>query len=195
MTESPVVRMTSPMLKAMAHPLRRQIMSLMSDAEPMRAVDLSERLGEPANSISFHLRKLAEAGMLREAPELARDKRDRVWVSAGEAFSIPDPDQPMSAEDEWALRGYVDQVHLDLQDLIGRVLAWSAEWSSGRDPVQRAELSLGRLELTREDMAQMVQEMSEVVKRAKKRSKETADQPGRISWETVTIVAESDLGL
>ena len=52
------IRMTSPMLKAMTHPLRRRIVNVMAPDVPMRAADLARKLGEPANSVSFHLRTL-----------------------------------------------------------------------------------------------------------------------------------------
>lgn len=42
----------------------------------------------PANSISFHLHVLAKNHFIEEAPELARDKRDRVWRPLVERFRI-----------------------------------------------------------------------------------------------------------
>src|SRR5215207_5197454 len=48
----------------------------------MRAADLARELGLPANQMSFHLRQLAKYGLIVEAPEAARDQRDRVWRSA-----------------------------------------------------------------------------------------------------------------
>lgn len=44
-----------------------------------RAVDLAAEIREPANSVSFHLRQLAKYGLIEEAPERARDGRDRWW--------------------------------------------------------------------------------------------------------------------
>lgn len=38
----------------------------------------------PANQVSFHLRTLAKYGLIEEAPEEARDRRDRVWRPASE---------------------------------------------------------------------------------------------------------------
>ena len=67
------------MLRGIAHPVRNRILEEMSAGGPMRAADLAERLGVPANQASFHLRQLAKYGLVEEAPELARDGRDRVW--------------------------------------------------------------------------------------------------------------------
>ena len=50
----------------------------------MRAADVARELGIPANQASFHLRQLAKYGLVEEAPEEARDRRDRVWRVADE---------------------------------------------------------------------------------------------------------------
>ena len=67
------------MLRGIAHPMRNRILEEMSAGGPMRAADVAGRLGIPANQASFHLRQLAKYGLVEEAPELARDGRDRVW--------------------------------------------------------------------------------------------------------------------
>lgn len=67
------------MMKAMSHPLRWRIIAVVNGLGHARATDISTELGEPVNSISFHLRTLADVGILVEAPELARDARERVW--------------------------------------------------------------------------------------------------------------------
>jgi predicted ArsR family transcriptional regulator len=73
------------MLRGIAHPVRNRILDEMSAGGPMRAADLADRLGIPANSASFHLRQLAKYQLVEEAPELARDGRDRVWRVVHEA--------------------------------------------------------------------------------------------------------------
>ena len=73
------------MLRGIAHPMRNRILEEMSAGGPMRAADVAERLSIPANQASFHLRQLAKYGLVEEAPELARDGRDRVWRAAHES--------------------------------------------------------------------------------------------------------------
>jgi DNA-binding transcriptional ArsR family regulator len=76
--------------------------------EHARAADLAEALSEPANTISFHLRVLARAGIIEEAPELARDRRDRVWKQSVESFmidgEIPGVEQYLKPYLEWLQR-------------------------------------------------------------------------------------------
>ncbi|HEX3223508.1 MAG TPA: helix-turn-helix domain-containing protein [Nocardioides sp.] len=66
-------------LRAIAHPTRGRILDELGATGPMRAADVGEALGIPANQASFHLRQLAKYGVIEPAPEAARDKRDRVW--------------------------------------------------------------------------------------------------------------------
>ncbi|MGP9537630.1 helix-turn-helix domain-containing protein [Brachybacterium sp. AOP43-C2-M15] len=70
---------TRDQLRAMAHPLRLEIMERVGRRGTARAADVAADLGIPANSVSYHLRILARGGVVEEAPEAARDRRDRVW--------------------------------------------------------------------------------------------------------------------
>jgi len=73
-------RTTSASLKAYAHSTRREMLSLLRRRDHLRAVDIAEALGVAASTASFHLRVLADAGVIEEAPQHARDRRDRVWA-------------------------------------------------------------------------------------------------------------------
>jgi predicted ArsR family transcriptional regulator len=66
-------------LRAIAHPTRGRILDELGASGPMRAADVGDALGIPANQASFHLRQLAKYGVIEPAPEAARDKRDRAW--------------------------------------------------------------------------------------------------------------------
>lgn len=67
------------MMKAMSHPLRGRILAIVNGLGHARSTDIAAELGEPVNSISFHVRSLANVGILVEVPELAKDARERVW--------------------------------------------------------------------------------------------------------------------
>lgn len=66
-------------LRAIAHPVRNRVLDELQASGPARAADIARELRIPANQASFHLRQLAKYGLVEEAPEEARDKRDRVW--------------------------------------------------------------------------------------------------------------------
>jgi DNA-binding transcriptional ArsR family regulator len=78
MTESR--RISDPgVLKALSHPLRRQIYRLLNQLGPQTVTLLAEHTGADPGQLSFHLRELAKHGFIAEAPELARDRRERWW--------------------------------------------------------------------------------------------------------------------
>lgn len=180
------------MLKAMSHPLRRRILELMREDVPRRAADLAELLEAPANSVSFHLRQLATAGLIVEAPEHARDRRDRVWVAVGDGYAIPTPAEPADPEEELVLRSFLDQEALDLHDLVARVTAWAPEWSSGREERPRASLHTALLELDEDDVQWLAQELDGLMERAVERAGRPSDGRRRL-WRMVTVLADDTL--
>lgn len=72
-------------LKALAHPLRMRLVVELATQGSARAVDLAKAVGEPANSVSFHLRQLARYGLILEDPERSNDGRERWWRLASDA--------------------------------------------------------------------------------------------------------------
>jgi predicted ArsR family transcriptional regulator len=85
-------------LRAVAHPTRNRILAELHAAGTLRAADIARVLDVPANQASFHLRQLAKYGLVEEAPEEGRDRRDRVWRLAGDgtiSFKVAElRDQP-----------------------------------------------------------------------------------------------------
>lgn len=76
-------------LRALAHPVRNRILDEIEASGPVRAADVARELGIPANQASFHLRQLAKYGLVEEAPEEGRDRRDRVWrASSRSAMTV-----------------------------------------------------------------------------------------------------------
>jgi DNA-binding transcriptional ArsR family regulator len=96
---------TQEMLRAMAHPLRLQIMERVGRRGTARAADLAEEMGVAANALSYHLRTLAKAGVIEEAPEEARDRRDRVWRLTQTSYYTgqggASANDPESSDDEY----------------------------------------------------------------------------------------------
>src|SRR5699024_8590997 len=73
---------TRDMLRALAHPLRMQLLQRLGGRGTARAADLAADLGARAESVGAHRRILAKRGASVEAPEAPRDTRDRVWRPA-----------------------------------------------------------------------------------------------------------------
>lgn len=67
------------MLRAIAHPMRSTLLYELHARGTANATTLANAVGEPVNSVSFHLRQLAKYGLIEEAPERASDGRQRWW--------------------------------------------------------------------------------------------------------------------
>jgi len=73
-------RITDPKaVAAITHPLRMRLLGELSRRGAARAVDLAAAVGEPANSVSFHLRQLAKYGLVEDDPSRAQNARERWW--------------------------------------------------------------------------------------------------------------------
>ncbi|UJP09435.1 helix-turn-helix domain-containing protein [Microbacterium sp. KUDC0406] len=107
----PASAMSLGMLRAVAHPTRRSILRRLAARDFARAADLAADLGLPANQVSFHLRVLGEAGLIRETPEHARDRRDRVWQAIPGTMTVG---ATGDAELDAAISQGFDEDHLDL---------------------------------------------------------------------------------
>jgi DNA-binding transcriptional ArsR family regulator len=87
-----VARLTSAkQMRALAHPLRMQVLGELRVNGPRTVGALSELFGEAPGTLSYHLGTLAQFGFVEEAPELAADRRERWWRSAHEATDISPP--------------------------------------------------------------------------------------------------------
>ena len=124
---APTRRSTTPrILRAIAHPVRNRILDELAATGPMRAADLARDLGIPANQASFHLRQLAKYGLVEEAPDAARDRRDRVWrLVAERGLTIDLGDMTSEPGGQAAVDVFRQQA-----------AAWATRWSTRRTPVE-----------------------------------------------------------
>lgn len=179
--------MTSAMLKAYSHPLRRQILRLISRREFLRAADIATELDVPANSASFHLRALAEAGLIEEAPDKARDRRDRVWTGRKGALNLGGPENPVA--DEALGVAVVSALVEDHQDLVRRVVAWTPEYVSGRTAEVHAAFTQRTIRLTEAEFEAVMGTINDALSAADD-AHDDADPDGRY-WQ-IDLVAADD---
>lgn len=121
----------SKVLAAMAHPLRRRLLDILRVDGPATASVLAAATGQAVGNISHHLKVLAGSDLVEEAPELARDRRERWWRRAPAvlAWSPADfPDDPVAAAAE--------SLVLDRQSDLAR--QWFARRDTYPEPWRRA---------------------------------------------------------
>jgi DNA-binding transcriptional ArsR family regulator len=183
---------TTAMLKAFTHPLRRRILRLLGKREYLRAADAAEALGVPANKVSFHLRVLADAGLLVEAPEFARDRRDRVWKGQSASVKLGGPAAPI---DEPALRdAALAALMHDHHDVVRRMLAWTPDYIAARTTEMHAEFSQKTLRLTEAEFVALIDRFAEVAHEfaeAHERAHPDRDDPDTRIWN-IDIIAADD---
>jgi DNA-binding transcriptional ArsR family regulator len=90
--------------KAMSHPLRREMLRHLGQHGPATSTTIAEALGENTGTTSYHLRVLADAGVIEEVPERANG-RERWWRTFPVDMREPDygnlSPEERAALDEW----------------------------------------------------------------------------------------------
>jgi predicted ArsR family transcriptional regulator len=98
---------TSPTeLRALSHPTRLTLMTLLDEEGPLTATEAGERIGESPANASFHLRTLARYGYVEEAP--GGRGRQRPWQVVRRANDIPGDE--LSAEAKLAANALLELI-------------------------------------------------------------------------------------
>ena len=146
-------------LRAIAHPVRNRILTELNASGPMRAADLARELGLPANQMSFHLRQLAKYGLVVEAPEAARDRRDRAWRSASDDGVHVELSEIEKAPGGRAASKVFRRYRADW----GHVVVEAAYDDAHRDPGTLRTVTETALRLTKDEAAELAAELDAVV--------------------------------
>ncbi|MFJ4712312.1 ArsR/SmtB family transcription factor [Streptomyces sp. NPDC088785] len=171
-------------LKAFGHPLRMRLYGALRMRGTATASQLADGLddGTAVSLVSYHLRKLAEHGLIEEAERGAGgDARERWWQAAQEALRIDSKDfrdTPEGAAAHTAVsRVLYDQRRDHYLRFLDQRAGWSAEWQDAHDSSD----FLARL--TPGELRELTAELHAVVARYEKHGR-TADPEGR---ETVSV--------
>jgi DNA-binding transcriptional ArsR family regulator len=108
-----MTRMTAAELRALAHPLRLQLLHVLHAEGPATASQLARRLGESSGATSYHLRALHRAGMVEEAEQ--PNARERWWQRAPERLMIPNS-VPADASD--IERAELQAAHAQIESIL-----------------------------------------------------------------------------
>ncbi|MEU9292984.1 helix-turn-helix domain-containing protein [Streptomyces sp. NPDC048266] len=119
-------------LKAISHPLRMRLYRALFVARTATASQLAEQVGEAVSLVSYHLRKLAEHGLVEEAETQSEDGRERWWQPSSYGFSVQDEDlrdAPELLAAGTALGRTVNEQRAELHSrFLEERLTWSGEW-------------------------------------------------------------------
>ena len=158
-------------LKALAHPLRMAILGALVTEGPMTASELGRLLEESPANCSWHLRKLADHGFVREAS--GGRGRNRPWkaVSEGLVWDQDDRDPAASAAAD-ALTDLM--MEREMQRLRAARAARSQEPPEWRDAT---ELNQAALWLTAEEAKDLLGRLHELFLTHSERITDPATRP------------------
>lgn len=153
----------SRVLAALSHPLRRRLMDVLKVYGPQTVSQLAERTDQAVANVSHHLKVLGACDLIEEAPELARNRRERWWrrVSAGLRWATADFDgDPATA----AVASAAESLNLDHH--AGLVRAWFATDEAERARWESSAFSADKwLHLTPAELAALERDVLDVFAR------------------------------
>ena len=94
-------------LRALSHPVRLRMLTLLRGEGPATATTLAQRLDLNTGATSYHLRQLAQHGFVVDDDERGNG-RERWWKAAHQATITGDA--PVRPEDQEALDAYMQTV-------------------------------------------------------------------------------------
>lgn len=157
-------------IRALAHPVRLELLDYLGEVEDATATQCAERIGESVASCSFHLRMLAKYGFLERAERRGKEKPWRVVGEGSSLQSRPDPDIPGSMH---AVQELASLTVTREADRVTRFLAQAVQ--EPQEWIQASTIVTSAFWATAEELA----ELSEQIQRLTDRFAGRADPSAR----------------
>lgn len=78
--------------RALASPVRLEIIGQFTTGEPMSVAELAERMGRPANAVHYHVGRLLRVGLLERAGERRSGvRREALYRPVAKRIELPAP--------------------------------------------------------------------------------------------------------
>ena len=147
-------------MRALAHPARIAIIEHLFAGNSGTATELAAVCELSPSATSYHLRALAKAGMIEEAPSRG-DGRERIWQSPARGLNITVG--PAGTPAEQAAERELTLTFMDMED--ARVREWlvrrnheSQEW------YEASEILASRLIMTFEELQKLNEEVTNLLR-------------------------------
>jgi DNA-binding transcriptional ArsR family regulator len=156
------------MMRALAHPLRLRLLGLLRTDGPATATTLAAAIGSSVPLVSYHLHQLSKHGFIEDAPELARNGRERWWQAAHqyttwswtEFLDTPERIDAATSFNREVLHIYTEAI----ERFLAEQHAWSRQW------LEASDLSDYPLDLTPEEAGALIRDLHGVIARWRERS-------------------------
>jgi DNA-binding transcriptional ArsR family regulator len=179
-------------LSALAHPLRLRLLGMLRADGSATASGLAERVGESSGVTSYHLRKLAEVGLVEE-DEGRGTRRERWWRPAHEATQWSNADfigNPATHRLTVSMRR---EIYRWQWRLLEQWLAEEGEWDKAW--VDAAGLSDSLLVMTPGSLREMTAEIDAVVRRYREAPPPDTSDTARVVWLQHAVPVRGELPL
>lgn len=175
-------------LRALAHPVRVQLLGLLRIHGPATATQLADRLGLNSGATSYHLRQLAAAGFVAEDAERG-NARERWWRSVHQMTRF-DSEDLADREPEAALT-YLQSVHnaytLRTQQALNGLQTLPRPWR------EAFSMSDSALRLTPAEAQEMRDEIWSVIDRYRRAPGDEEPEGAERVWVNVHVLPDADL--
>ncbi|WP_328313455.1 helix-turn-helix domain-containing protein [Streptomyces sp. NBC_00442] len=154
-------------LKAFGHPLRMKLYRALYIARSATASQLADQVDEAVSLVSYHLRKLADHGLIEAAESPGTDGRERWWQPASEGISYRHEDftdAPEKVAAHTSVTRLLVEQRMDLyRAYLDEMAAWGAEWTGASFSSEYP------LRLTSAELTELEGELDAVLKKFKER--------------------------
>lgn len=168
------VQLDGRQIRVLAHPLRTRLLGALRLDGPATATTLAQALGTNTGATSYHLRQLAEVGLVYEEPDRGT-ARQRWWRAAHDLSSWRatdfDDDPDASAASDWIQAFQVRRTAEESERWVRTQRDWPRPWR------EVSGFSDYVLRLTPEQLRALNEEISQVIARYDRESR-AADQSG-----------------
>jgi DNA-binding transcriptional ArsR family regulator len=174
-------------LRALAHPLRLQLLRKVREQQPVTGARLAALTGESTASVSYHLSVLHKHGFIEPDPAAGPTRRHKPWRAAYDALRIvsDNPSGPPDQTVEGAVLGaMLSEVRREQDAYLSGTSGIAADWQ------RVGTFELTDLVLTEAEVDELSDEVQTVVARFRKPVK-PGDDRARISLSFIAIPTET----
>jgi DNA-binding transcriptional ArsR family regulator len=174
-------------LRALAHPLRLQLLRKIREQQPVTGARLAALTGESTASVSYHLSVLHKHGFIEPDPAPGATRRHKPWRAAYDSLRIvsANPDGPPDQTVEGALLGaMLSEVRREQDAYLSGTSSITADWQ------RVGTFELTDLVLTEAEFDALSDEVQRVVERFRTPVK-PGDDRARVSVSFIAIPTET----
>jgi predicted ArsR family transcriptional regulator len=158
----PETKLTSAQLRTLAHPLRSRLLQALRRRSPATATDLAQALGTNTGATSYHLRQLAEVGLIVEDDKRGPG-RERWWRTAHKSHGWMESEVVDSADTQAAVDWILGHGLRTFVETAEACLAARKNWPQvWRDAMPSTEIEI---ELTPSEVAALNRELMDILHR------------------------------